>query len=92
MWSVNLTFLTIVSALRQITLSAAYCCRPPLKHGGRTTAILVDRTDRTQAGERLAELRVVELWEWWATAETRATLADLARGAPAADQPRRGIR
>jgi hypothetical protein len=42
-------------------------------------------TSANLTGERLADVRAVELLEWWGTAEARAVLAELAKGAPASD-------
>jgi WD40 repeat protein len=52
----------------------------------RQAATLLDIvTSANLTGERLADVRAVELLEWWGTAEARAVLAELAKGAPAAD-------
>jgi WD40 repeat protein len=51
----------------------------------QAATILADVTDQIPTGERLADLRAVELLEWWGTPEARATLADLSRGAAGAE-------
>lgn len=56
---------------------------------GQATTLLADAARPT--GERLADVRAVEILEWWGTTEARATLAELAKGAPAADLTRSAV-
>jgi WD40 repeat protein len=51
----------------------------------QATALLATATSANHSGEQLADVRAIELMEWWGTAEARAVLVELAKGAPAAD-------
>jgi hypothetical protein len=51
----------------------------------QASILLTAATNSALTGERLADMRSVELLEWWGTAEARTALAELARGAVGAD-------